>query len=127
MVYNEHMNTKLASEVVRHIEQYPQNHCELHWGEQTELGTVASVAGFTALFGGRAKIKNQAIELAEVDNVAPDWVKVGQELLEIPFNTAFRMFILSDEYTALEALRSISLGKLPNWRYIWNKRNESKS
>ena len=122
------MNTKLASEVVRHIEQYPQNHCELHWGEQTELGTVASIGGYICLFGGRAKVKNQAIVIGEIEGeVEQDFTKVTMQLLEIPYSVAFRMTVLSDEYTAFEALRSISMGKLPNWRYIWNKRNELKS
>jgi len=122
------MNVKLASEVVRHIEQYPQNHCEDHLGEQTELGTVASVGGYICLFGGRAKVKNQAVVIGEIEGeVEQCFIKVTAELLEIPYSVAFRMTILSDEYTALEALRSVSMGKLPNWRYIWNKRNELKS
>lgn len=128
MVYNEHVNTKLAGEALRHIEAYPQNYSQVHLGEQTEVGTVSSVAGYVCMFGGRAKVKNKFVVITQIEDMPEqDFIKTTAELLEIPFSVSLRMTLLSDDYTALEALRSISMGKLPNWRYIWNKRNESKS
>lgn len=122
------MNTKLASEVVRHIESYPDNYSQVHMGEQTELGTVASIGGYVCLFGGRAKVKNQAVVITQIeDQVEQCFIKTTAELLEIPYSVAFRMTILSDDYTAFEALRSISMGKLPNWRMIWDKRRQQKA
>jgi hypothetical protein len=113
------MNTKLAGEALRHIEAYPQNYSQVHLGEQTEVGTVSSVGGYVCMFGGRAKIKNQAVMISEIEGkVEQCFIKVTAELLEIPYSVSFRMNILSNDEQALEALRYIAKGELPNWREI---------
>lgn len=114
------MNVELASKVYNHITEHPNNHTELHYGEQNELGTVASVAAYIGLFSGLCKIKNRSIVLTEEDNQEPDWTKTTQLLLDIPFSVAFRLTVLSNDEQAYKAIGYIANGKLPNWREIYN-------
>ena len=113
------MNVELAIKVYNHITSFPENYTELIWGEQTEKGTTAGIAGYVVLFSGLGKIKNGSIEITEIDNVKQDWVKITQEELQIPFSVAFRMCVLCNEEQAKKAIGYIATGKLPNWKEIY--------
>lgn len=112
----------LAQRILDHITAHPEQHNKRKFGQKTECGTTACIAGWAGIFSGICQF--------EYDPDIDRWyfianhpqhhsiAAVGRKLLGLSYFDAECLFYCKDNGLAVEALRYLANGKDIDWQKL---------
>jgi len=108
---------ELAAEIVNVIKSNPDGHDQQSWGEGTDCGTTACIAGWAAFLTGKAhyEVDEHGGYSLLTENGFMDFDEVSAKLLELNQETADKLFFYYNNEGALKALEYIAAGEDVPW------------
>lgn len=109
---------EVAKKILKIVTENPGMHNQDGWGEKTECGTSACVAGWAAIVTNNAEWRKMQGGFNLITTTEESFAELGERVLGLSFHDSRALFYSCNNSQAVQALDYLAAGKAIEWEEI---------